>query len=156
MNEHSFIRAIHKKIHPDVHAWKIHDTYAGGVPDCMYSGKSGVLFVEYKYIKELPKRQTTNIRHSLSALQNAWLNRMQQSAHAALIIGVGKDSGIIIVDDFSAIISTMRYLEDSVTFKDIASWIYNITVQGCAANEQTIITPNRSSKPAKNMGYKTA
>ena len=33
MNEHSFIRAIHKSLPAEVYRWKIHDTFTGGVPD---------------------------------------------------------------------------------------------------------------------------
>lgn len=131
MNETGFIKSIHNHINKsDVHIWKIHDTFTGGVPDAMYSGKAGVLFVEYKYVKELPKKDASLIRHSLSPQQVIWLNRMQQSVRAALIIGVGKNSGVIIVDDFSAIISKMSYLEQSITTKGLAQWISNTVVQG--------------------------
>ena len=101
MNEHSFVRSIHNALHPDVYKWKIHDTYTGGVPDAMYAGPAGVLFVEYKYLKSLPKKDTTVIRHSLSALQQAWLERMSGSTPVALILGC-EDTALIIVDDFAA------------------------------------------------------
>ncbi len=126
MNEHSFIKSIHRYLHPDVHSWKIHDTFTGGVPDAMYSGPAGVLFVEYKYIKQLPKRASTPLKHSLSALQLQWLNRMKVSAKAALIVGVG-DTCIILVDDFSTNICKTRYIEQAVARKDVARFIYSET-----------------------------
>lgn len=126
MNEHSFIKSIHRYLHPDVHSWKIHDTYTGGVPDAMYSGPAGVLFVEYKYVKALPKKSTTNIKHSLSALQVQWLDRMNTSANAALIIGV-EDTCIILVDDFSANICKDRYIELMQSRKSAAKFIYSVT-----------------------------
>ena len=126
MNEHSFIKSIHRYLSPDVHSWKIHDTYTGGVPDAMYSGPAGVLFVEYKYIKELPKRTTTPLNHSLSALQLQWLERMKVSAKAALILGVG-DSCIILVDDFSANICKDLFIELSRTRREVAEFLYNTT-----------------------------
>lgn len=126
MNEHSFIRSIHRHLHPDVHSWKIHDTYTGGVPDAMYSGPKGLLFVEYKYVKSLPKKDTTSIKHSLSALQLQWLERMKVSANAALIVGVG-DTCIILVDDFAANICKTKYIEGSISRKDAATFIYEST-----------------------------
>jgi len=126
MNEHSFIKSIHRYLSPDVHSWKIHDTFTGGVPDAMYSGPSGLLFVEYKYVKELPKRDTTPIKHSLSPLQAQWLERMSVSAQAALIVGVG-DTCIILVDDFSTNICKYRYIEDSVSRKEAAAFIHSRT-----------------------------
>ena len=126
MNEHSFIKSIHRYLHPEVHSWKIHDTYTGGVPDAMYSGPKGLLFVEYKYVKSLPKRDTTTIKHSLSALQLQWLERMKVSANAALIVGVG-DTCIILVDDFAANICKTKYIEESISRKDAATFIYEVT-----------------------------
>ncbi len=131
MNEHSFVRSIHNALSPDVYKWKIHDTYTGGVPDAMYAGPAGVLFVEYKYVKALPKKDTTVIRHSLSALQCAWLERMKASTSVALILGVG-DSALIIVDEFAANIYKSNYVEESIPRKQVAEWIYNQTHSGRA------------------------
>lgn len=92
----------------------------------MYSGPAGILFVEYKYVKNLPKRATTPIKHSLSALQLQWLERMKVSAKAALILGV-EDTCIILVDDFNTNICKTKYIEESVTRKQAADFIYTAT-----------------------------
>ena len=134
MNEHSFVRSIHNALSPDVYKWKIHDTYTGGVPDAMYAGPAGVLFVEYKYVKSLPKKDTTVIRHSLSALQIQWLDRMKQSSPVALILGC-EDTALIIVDDFSTNICKSKYIEQSIPRKQVAEWIYNQTHSGRAHEE---------------------
>jgi len=126
MNEHSFIRSIHRYLHPDIHSWKIHDTYTGGVPDAMYSGPAGILFVEYKYIKALPKKDTTALKHSLSALQLQWLERMKLSANAALIIGV-EDTCIILVYEFSANICKTRDVEERRSRKSVVDFILSVT-----------------------------
>lgn len=97
----------------------------------MYAGPAGVLFVEYKYVKALPKKDTTVIRHSLSALQCAWLERMKASTSVALILGVG-DSALIIVDEFAANIYKSNYVEESIPRKQVAEWIYNQTHSGRA------------------------
>jgi hypothetical protein len=151
MNETSFIKSIHNSIDKkSVHVWKIHDTFTGGVPDAMYSGKAGVLFVEYKYIKTLPKKDNTVIRHSLSPQQVIWLDRMRQSAHAALIIGAESNSGVIIVDDFSTNISKMSYLEQSITTKELAQWISTTVVQG-RTHEKIYRTASSSTQSSKTM-----
>ena len=92
----------------------------------MYSGPSGVLFVEYKYVPKLPKKATTNIRHTLSPLQLQWLERMKTSANAALVVGV-EDSCIILVDDFATNICKTRYLEEKQSRKEAANFIYQTT-----------------------------
>ena len=144
MNEHSFVRSIHKALHPDVYKWKIHDTYTGGVPDAMYAGPAGVLFVEYKYIKSLPKRDDTIIRHSLSELQSAWLERMKHSAAVALVIGI-EDTAIILERDFSTNISKLQYIEQNISRRGVADWIYSITHAGRTQNEQG--SPTVSKEP---------
>lgn len=153
MNEHSFVKAIHRKLSPDVYKWKIHDTYTGGVPDAMYAGPAGVLFVEYKYVKQLPKRNDTIIRHSLSKLQADWLNRMKHSTKVALILGI-EDTALIIVDDFSANISKMKYIEESRPRETVADWIYNQTHEGATYNEQVRKTTGCGTKSKKDLATK--
>lgn len=88
MNEHSYIRNVHKELSSKVFKWKIRDSYAGGVPDAYYSGEKGCVWAEYKHIKTLPQRDTSIIKNTLSSLQKAWLNRaMDHGQHAILIYG---------------------------------------------------------------------
>jgi hypothetical protein len=44
MNEHSFIKSVHRKLPTSMVQWKIQDTFTGGVPGVMYGGPSGILF----------------------------------------------------------------------------------------------------------------
>ena len=134
MNEHSFVKSIHRYLHPDVYKWKIHDTFTGGVPDAMYCGPKSLLFVEYKYVKELPKRDTTSLPHSLSPLQLQWLERINGPSTAVLIIGVD-DTAIIIPSDFANNISKLRVEAEGISRKDVANWIYQVTVLGRNPNE---------------------
>ena len=88
MNEHSYIRNVHKELSSKVFKWKIRDSYAGGVPDAYYSGEKGCVWAEYKHIKTLPLRDTSVIKNTLSSLQKAWLNRaVDHGQHAILIYG---------------------------------------------------------------------
>jgi hypothetical protein len=153
MNEHSFIKSIHRYLNPDVHVWKIHDTYTGGVPDAMYSGSSGVLFVEYKYIKTLPKRDSTILKTSLSPLQVQWLNRMKESATAALVIGVNSNA-IILNGDFSQKISKLRFLKNAVSRQEVADYICQQTHNAGRCYDILRATAHCSRKLTKNMGQK--
>lgn len=141
MNEHSFIRSIHNYLDPKVYKWKIHDTFTGGVPDAMYCGPAGLLFVEYKYIKQLPKRNTTAIRTSLSAQQLAWLDRISQPAIAALVIGC-ENSCLLLVNQYNRKLYKTDFLNKKLTRKEIAAWISS-TVLGEDNDKQT--TPSNSS-----------
>ena len=91
----------------------------------MYSGPGGVLFVEYKYVKAFPKRDSTTIKTSVSLLQLQWLERMNTAAKAALIVGV-EDSAVIITSDFVVRCASIRsrdLLTHPISRKDIAKWV---------------------------------
>lgn len=103
MNESDYTRNVNKKLDPSVvFHWKINDNFQGGVPDCWYLGKPSVnsphggnnlpLFVEYKYLKALPKRENTLIIPALTAQQLDWLNMLVENGQKALVI-VGANFG---------------------------------------------------------------
>lgn len=72
---------------------KNHNQYAGGIPDCWYSGPAGDLWIEYKFVV-LPKRDDTLIIPNLSALQIDWLSsRSKEGRKVGVIIG-SKDGGV--------------------------------------------------------------
>ncbi len=142
MNEHSFIKSVHRYLSPDVFKWKIHDTYTGGVPDSFYAGPAGILFVEYKYIKKLPARNDTLLRTSLSPLQIQWLNKMVDfNQRAAVVIGCEESAIILLEKQWTTNISKSYYMEHAVPRKDIASWIQTTCLQE-VRNEQGRESPN--------------
>lgn len=95
MNEHGFVKAVHRHLPSDLYRWKIHDTYTGGVPDAWYAGPAGTLFVEYKFVTQLPKKDTTAIKIGLSALQLQWLKRMHLYNVLCMVI-IGAPEGAIV------------------------------------------------------------
>lgn len=112
MTEAEFNRAVNKKLNPkEVFSWKIIDNLQGGVPDNWYiglnstpnetSGKKLPLFVEYKYLKTLPKRETTLILPALSSQQLDWLRMLTCCSHPAMVIvgaRIGRSSkGVILL-----------------------------------------------------------
>ena len=88
--ENQFVSGVHKYLPPinELYRAKMNNPYTAGLPDWWYSGKRGDLWVEYKYIKELPKRDNTLIIPDLSDLQRDWLNkRYTEGRKVAVVIG---------------------------------------------------------------------
>lgn len=101
--ETTFIASIHKYLPQSVYRMKNHNPYVGGVPDVWYSGPTGDLWVEYKFIV-LPKRPDTPIvltgaKGLLSALQQKWLrDRHEEGRNVAVCVG-WKEGGVWLPDD---------------------------------------------------------
>lgn len=130
MQERQFITKVHKNLSSDIYKWKINDSYTGGVPDCFYTGPAGHCFVEYKYKKELPKRDTTLINFNLSALQAIWLTeRNKQGVPCYLVVAVG--NLVVITQNFEKANKylTSEFLEDSMTFEDFVAKLTKMCVE---------------------------
>ena len=85
MNESGFTSSISKKLPSQVFSWKINCRFANGTPDAWYSGPKGDIWVEYKYLKKLPK---TTVKPKLSALQLKWLrDRFHEGRNVAVVVG---------------------------------------------------------------------
>lgn len=147
MNEHGFVKAVHRHLSDDVFRWKIHDKFAGGVPDAMYVGPAGVLFVEYKYLKDFPKRPTTPLKINVSPLQIAWMqevsSRSSTNVACVVVIGCANNALIVSIEDLSNTISSKEAQLKCVAFADIARYIEETIRDGFA---------NTRSKPAEIMG----
>jgi len=89
VNEHEFIRSVHRHIpSSETYAWKINDVYAGGVADAFYCDVGGVLFCEYKYLPRPPVRPGTVIVPKLSSSQALWLkSRFEQNVPVVVVLG---------------------------------------------------------------------
>ena len=97
MNEHTFTASFKKKLPDSIFWWKINDNFAGGVPDVFLEGEYCDLWIEFKYIKTLPKRPDTLIdltnQKYLSKLQQKWLTRRQERRGDTLVC-VGCPQGV--------------------------------------------------------------
>jgi len=91
VKEATFTRYIMSKLPKEIYKWKIMNSMTNGVPDCYFSGKKGDLWVEMKY-KTAPKRESTLIKHELSALQLQWLNNRQAEGRNVAVV-YGTDIG---------------------------------------------------------------
>lgn len=84
--ETTFYTAIHKKLPPGIYRMKNNNAYAGGVPDCWYSGTNGDMWVEYKWLPKPPVRVNHTVE--LSELQRRWLNsRYEEGRDVCVILG---------------------------------------------------------------------
>ncbi|MBM7454523.1 hypothetical protein HNR62_000352 [Oceanisphaera litoralis] len=104
MTESQYTQAVHKKLAPEVFKWKIRDDYQGGVPDAYYRRNDGLpgptLWIEYKYLKALPKRDTTLVVPDLSEQQKRWLGFAQAAGDlVAVVLGVGNKGVWLTLDE---------------------------------------------------------
>lgn len=93
--EGTFIRSVHKLLPDGVYSMKNHNPYNSGIADCWYSGNTGDIWIEYKFI-ELPKRPKTDIKvpELLSALQSDWLaHRYEEGRKVYVVVGC-KEGGV--------------------------------------------------------------
>ena len=88
--ETTFIQGTHKYL-PDkrtLHREKMNNPYSSGTADCWYSGKAADLWVEYKYLAELPKRDSTLLVPGLSEQQQDWCrNRFNEGRNVVVVLG---------------------------------------------------------------------
>tara|TARA_S200000501_G_scaffold213086_1_gene200151 strand:+ start:52 stop:456 length:405 start_codon:yes stop_codon:yes gene_type:complete len=102
MRESTFIRAVHQHVdRAKCVVWKINDNYFGGIPDCWYLGPNGQpFFIEYKWIKALPKRLSTPIKPNLSQLQLQMCSKLERNGHLLfVVVGVEIERKVIIYRD---------------------------------------------------------
>jgi len=93
-----FTNRVNKRLPQDVYAEKQHNFYRGGTPDFWYSGYKADLWVEYKWIKQLPKKESTPIKADLSGLQTLWLDDAHKKGRNVCVI-IGSPQGCAILVD---------------------------------------------------------
>jgi len=85
--ETRYIAKVHRSL-VDVYHEKMNNPYRSGTADVWYSGDKGDLWIEYKYIPEIPKRSDTLIVPDLSDRQKRWLgNRLDEGRNVAVVLG---------------------------------------------------------------------
>jgi hypothetical protein len=66
----------------------MHNAYRSGTADVWYSGRAGDLWIEYKFIRELPVHAPIRITTLCSKQQLLWLNgRHAEGRHVAVVLG---------------------------------------------------------------------
>lgn len=147
MDEHSYIRAVHAKLPRSSNflSWKINDKFAGGVPDALYAGSRAVLFVEYKYVRALPAKLTTQLRYKTSPLQLGWLNKISNlnndALQCALVVGHEQGAAILGPDLWSTNITLQQFKNNKVHRDQVAKWIQRVCIGAQHAQDQPLHTP---------------
>ena len=130
MQERHFINKIHQKLSSTIYKWKINDPYHGGVPDCFYSGPKGLCFIEYKYKKELPKKNDTRIKFNLTTQQCAWLiSRKEEGVPVFVALGVGKS--VVFTQDFEAVnnLTKSQFIDRAMSIDDFIDELEKICIK---------------------------
>lgn len=116
-----FTNRLNKRLPQDVYAEKTYNIYRGGTPDFWYSGYKADLWVEYKWIKQLPKKESTPIRAALSGLQTLWLDdAMKKGRNVCVIVGSPQGCAILVEGAWRYELSHAVF-----TFKelDVVQWL---------------------------------
>jgi hypothetical protein len=88
--ESQYQAAVQKRLPPFIYKWSISDKLQGGVPDAFYrhlkslTGKP--LWAEFKFVKKLPKTDSTMVVPNLSAQQLIWLRQAIGAGEKACVI----------------------------------------------------------------------
>ena len=128
MNEHSFVKSVHRKLPVDLYKWKIHDSYTNGVPDAMYAGNKAILFIEYKYVPKLPSKKDTVVKLGLSGLQIQWLNNFVDLGHNVAVVVGTEGKNVLIMEDktWNTPPSKENFLKNAIKTPDLQDYILNV------------------------------
>lgn len=104
MNESGFWRKIRQaaKRHPDTVAWKVQDQFNAGLPDVSLRVGEVAGYLELKYVKDYPARDSTPIWVKVSASQRAHLQEWrgpERAGAAFVLLGVDQDWYLLDVSD---------------------------------------------------------
>lgn len=114
---------IRKRVKPFAYVLGNSNSFTAGIPDHWYSGNKSDLWVEYKFLRKLPK--IIDPLDLLSPLQADWLEtRHREGRHIAVIIA--SPHGALIYDGLSwkgAPTSRQHFLDQAEDKKAIAHWI---------------------------------
>lgn len=138
MREPEYTRSIARLLSRDVYALKVHTSYTNGVADSWYSGSRGDLWVEWKYLKRLPRSLDlcSGKQPILSQLQQDWLTcRHNEGRHVAVIVGIAQGGVIFPGLLWKRVIEGSDFLSFLRSKKQIADWITQQCVEGYAPSE---------------------
>lgn len=91
--EGKYIDKIHRQLSQQVYKMKMNMGMGspGGVPDYYYEGNRGILWVEYKVVKDWSKKHTVPF-NLLSELQVEWLTRAHNNDRIIAVL-IGDEKG---------------------------------------------------------------
>jgi hypothetical protein len=122
--ESVFIESIHKhfpsKTSP--HREKMNNPYRGGTADMWYSGHRGDLWIEYKFLAEIPRV----VLPDLTPLQRQWLDRRYDEGRKVWVIVGCHEGGVVYKSRhyWNCPMSAEKFREQLVDRKQLADSIY--------------------------------
>lgn len=128
--EATFVRSINKLLPEEVDFQSMAGTYTNGVADSYYDGPQSDLWVEYKFIRRIPRTldlvKSTTKPH-LTRLQSNFLIRRFGNGRKVAVI-VGYDDGGVIFDKPVSWLHTWSRDDLLICSRvQIAEWIESIT-----------------------------
>lgn len=132
MIESQYTRNVHKRLPPSVQSWKINDNFFAGVSDAFYRRLDGPgipTWIEYKYIKALPKKESTLIKPKLSAMQIKWLNdAFNAGENAFVIVGYKSKGSVFDLTELDGITRT-EFEKRLQSYQELANFINEVVKQ---------------------------
>lgn len=123
--ETSFRLRIERALPRSIYREKMNNPFRGGTADCWYSGRSDDLWVEYKFLPQLPQRGIVDAKRiGLSMLQLQWLRGRYEEGRNVCVITGCPSGGVIMLDlEWEAGITAETFRERTVSVKELAAWI---------------------------------
>ncbi len=83
----------------EIFMWSPSDKFRAGISDLQISCRGGLLAVEFKFIKEIPKRETTNVLiHEVSTPQIMFIKNLRRTGNNGVIIIGTPDVAVVFSD----------------------------------------------------------
>jgi hypothetical protein len=119
--ENTFISGVHSHL-KDVYHEKMNNPFSSGTADVWYSGSKADLWVEYKYLPQIPK--STAIRPNLSERQRIWLlDRYVEGRRVAVVVGCPEGGVIWHPPDVGATLAPEVFRSQLRSRQQLADWI---------------------------------
>lgn len=128
--ETTFYAGVNKHLPRHIYRVKMNNPYVGGIPDCWYSGNSGDLWIEYKWIPRVPQRGVVSPLKLLSPLQAKWLTERHAEGRSVGVI-VGCPTGGVILHGITwqQELPAKQFNALVVSRLDLAQWIESQTTR---------------------------
>lgn len=95
-----------------VHIQRLEDKLTGGIPDTNFCVDGVEVWLEGKFLKDLPKRESTKVKVELRADQALWLETRQRAGGYAFVWIRVRDVGWMLFD------GRFRALQDGIPLVD--------------------------------------
>jgi hypothetical protein len=108
----------------------MHNAYRSGTADVWYSGHAGDLWIEYKFIRELPVLAPVRIYELLSKRQLLWLNgRHAEGRTVSVVLGTPLNAYVFEDGAWQTFdVTRHQIVERGLDRKGVAAYITRLTM----------------------------